>query len=594
MTPVYTFTCSICADPSTEICVYCTKDACSNHRCSKCLRCSDCCRCEISLKGEEPVNGVPRAKAATAEEPNPGYPWLKHYDDTVPFTLPLAELSLIDIFEATAADLADSPAIHYLDRTITFGELDDLANRFAARLAGWGVGKGDRVAIWMQNDPEFLVAVYGTWKRGAIGVPLSPMFKQREMEYHLQDSGAVVLVCMRELYEANAAPIIDSTSIRHTVFTADLIPSLASETPDPAHRVPARLDDIAYLVYTSGTTGSPKGAMCLHRNIAFNAEVFRAWMEISVEDRVLAIAPLFHITGLVAGIAVSSLSGAPLILYHRFDPQRTFEMIERWGATFSVASITAYIALRNHPSSASANLSTFTKVFSGGAPVAPSVVAEFENRFGHYIHNTYGLTESNSPSHITPMGGRGPVDPEFGALAIGVPIPNCEAKIVDSADRTRDLAPGEAGELALRGPMIFPGYWNKPEATREAFHEGWFLTGDIAVMDPDGWFYIVDRKKDMIVASGFKVWPREVEDVLYQHPAVKEAAVVGVPDPYRGETVKAFVALKEDWLEPVTEEQIIAHCRDRMAAYKYPRAVEFLAEIPKTASGKFMRRKLRD
>jgi long-chain acyl-CoA synthetase len=295
----------------------------------------------------------------------------------------------------------------------------------------------------------------------------------------------------------------------------------------------------------------------------------------------------------VAGIAVSSLSGAPLILYHRFDPAKTFEMIERWGATFSVAAITAYIALMNHPSSASAVLSTFTKVFSGGAPVAPSVVAEFENRFGHYVHNTYGLTESNSPSHITPMGARGPVDPQFGALAIGVPIPNCEAKIVDAADRTKDLPPGQAGELALRGPMIFPGYWNKPEATREAFHDGWFFTGDIAVMDEQGWFYIVDRKKDMIVASGFKVWPREVEDVLYQHPAVREAAVVGVPDPYRGESVKAFVALKEHWPEPVTALQLIEHCRERMAAYKYPRSVEFVPSIPKTATGKILRRQLR-
>ncbi len=232
------------------------------------------------------------------------------------------------------------------------------------------------------------------------------------------------------------------------------------------------------------------------------------------------------------------------------------------------------------------------KCYSGGAPVAPGLVEQFEQRFGSYIHNIYGLTESASPSHATPLGARAPVDPASGALSIGVPIPNCEAKVVSLDDPAVELPPGEAGELALKGPFVFAGYWNKPEETSRAFHDGYFRTGDVAIMDEQGWFYLVDRKKDMIIASGFKVWPREVEDTLYQHPAVREAAVIGVPDPYRGETVKAFVALKEGCGETEPAE-IIAFCRDRIAAYKCPREVEFLDELPKTATGKFLRRALR-
>jgi long-chain acyl-CoA synthetase len=513
--------------------------------------------------------------------------WLQHYDPFVPHTLPAPTHSLIDIFERTARLIPHRPAIHHFDRTITWAQLDDWAERFAARLDRWGIRPGDRVAVWMQNDPEFPVAVYGAWKRGCIVVPLSAMFKRQEMEYHVADSGARALVCIRALHQAHGP------QVEHVQFTDTLLDDLAADTPAPHRRVPVAIDDTAYLVYTSGTTGSPKGAICPHRCIAYNTEVFRTWMRVTQDDRILGMAPLFHITGLVAQLALSTLSGAPLVLYHRFDPARTFEMVERWRPTLSLAAITAYLALLNDPAADRADLSSLTKVFSGGAPVAPAVTDRFQARFGSYIHNTYGLTESNSPSHITPLLQRGPVDPVFGALSIGLPIPGCEARIVDLEDGDREAPPGESGEQALRGPMIFPGYWNKPEATAQAFHNGWFLTGDIAVRDSEGWFYIVDRKKDMIVASGYKVWPREVEDVLYQHPAVREAAVVGVPDEYRGETVKAFVALREDWAGRVAGEDLVAHCRDRLAAYKYPRQVEFVPEIPKTATGKFLRRSLR-
>jgi long-chain acyl-CoA synthetase len=330
--------------------------------------------------------------------------------------------------------------------------------------------------------------------------------------------------------------------------------------------------------------------MILHRNIAFNVEVFRHWMRIGPDDAILGLAPLFHITGLVPQLGLCYAAGIPLVLFHRFDAAQVLRLSRKWRPTFCVAAITAYIALMNEPGDCPDFL---PKCYSGGAPVAPSLTERFEARFGAYIHNIYGLTETASPSHATPLGARAPVDRSSGALSIGVPIQNCDAKVIGLEDPAVEMPPGQAGELALKGPMIFPGYWNKPAETERAFHDGYFRTGDVAIMDEQGWFYLVDRKKDMIIASGFKVWPREVEDVLYQHPAVREAAVIGVPDPYRGETVKAFVALKQEYDGKVAETELIQFCKERMAAYKYPRELEFVAEIPKTATGKFMRRELR-
>jgi long-chain acyl-CoA synthetase len=431
------------------------------------------------------------------------------------------------------------------------------------------------------------------------------MYKEEEIHYQLTDSGAKVWIGLDSLYQAHARPALDrAPTVRHILTTSEhsfrgdptapdqMLDTLTQHaTPDPACRLhsPEALNDLAHIVYTSGTTGKPKGSMGLHRHIAFNANVFRTWMELGPGDAVLGMAPLFHITGLVAHLAVSALAGIPLLLFHRFVPNEAISMARRYRATFSVASVTAYIALMNDPALKAPNGFVLSKCFTGGAAVAPSITEQFEALTGCYIHNTYGLTEVNSPSHSVPYGSRAPVHHETGALSIGLPIPNCEARIVDTTDPSRILPPNEPGELVLKGPFVFEGYWNKPEATAAAFHDGWFLTGDIAIMDPDGWFYIVDRKKDMINASGYKVWPREVEDILYRHPSVREAAVVGIPDPYRGESVKAVLAVRD----PVTPEEIIDFCRERLATYKVPRVVEFMDELPKTASGKFLRRQLR-
>jgi long-chain acyl-CoA synthetase len=332
--------------------------------------------------------------------------------------------------------------------------------------------------------------------------------------------------------------------------------------------------------------------MNTHGNIAFNARVYEAMQRLDGRDVVLGVAPLFHVTGEVAHLAVAALIGIPVVLSYRFDPSETLRLIEKWKVTTTVASVTVYIALLNHPDIKTRDLSSFVKAYSGGAPVSEAVVNQFERQTGLYLYNIYGMTETNSPSHMVPWGERAPVDEESGALSVGLPVPGSRSGIMDLDDRSREMPTGEVGEIVDWGPMVVPGYWNKPEETKHAIQGGWLYTGDVGKMDESGWFYVVDRKKDMIVASGYKVWPRDVEDALYQHPAVREAAVVGEPDAYRGETVKAFVALKEGCASG--PEELIQFCKERMAAYKYPRKVEIVTEIPKTLTGKFLRRALRD
>jgi len=549
---------------------------------------------------------------------DPARPWTKLYPDWVPNELPRPTESMADILEATARAAGEVPAIHYFDATISYARLDDLASRFATLLASWGIGHGDRVALYLQNVPQFIVALYGIWKRGAIAVPLNPMFKEKELAYHLEDSGARVLVALESLYEAVARGVVPGSKVEKVVTTSeldmlgseppaavfaaskkaapaetvDLMPALAQTPADPKARLPVAPEDLASLGYTSGTTGQPKGAMSSHGNIAYNANFYRVWLKMDEHDVVLGVAPLFHITGMVAHIAVAAVARCPVVLGYRFDAAETVALMKRWKPTMTVASITVFLALMNHPATTREALSSITKALSGGAPVAPSIADRFEREFGVYIHNVYGLTESNSPTHAVPLGARAPVDPNTGALSVGLPIPGCHVKLVNMEDPSKEVGPGEAGEIADRGPMIVNGYWNKPEANERAFRDGFFLTGDIATRTEDGYFFVVDRKKDMIIVSGYKVWPREVEDTLYLHPAVREAAVIGVPDDYRGETVKAFVSLKPG--TSAAPEEIIEFCKSKIAAYKYPRQVEIVDEIPKTVTGKFLRRVLRD
>jgi long-chain acyl-CoA synthetase len=329
--------------------------------------------------------------------------------------------------------------------------------------------------------------------------------------------------------------------------------------------------------------------MNTHGNIAFNAERQRTGSGLPEGCTYFALAPLFHITGLVVQVAGCFANAGTLALAYRFEPGVVLDAFLEHRPAFTVGPSTAFMALMAQPQAAPEHFASFRLISSGGAPVPPALVDAFRERLGPYLHNGYGLTECTAPCASVPPGRTAPVDAASGTLAVGVPGPDTVVRIVD--EQGRDVPFGEQGEIAVTGPQVVPGYWRRPEATAAAFPDGELRTGDIGFMDTDGWLYVVDRKKDMINASGFKVWPREVEDVLYSHPAVREAAVVGVPDPYRGETVKAYVSLRPgSAAEPA---DLITHCEQRLAAYKYPRQVEILPELPKTSSGKILRRELR-
>ena len=541
-------------------------------------------------------------------------PWLNLYDPDQPAEISLEFTDALSMFRASASRNPDGDAIRYFGGRITGRELDELSDAFALALLGLGLQAGDRVALYLQNVPQFVIGLLATWKAGGIAVPVNPMNRARELDAVLRDSGTKVLVCLQALYRDVAAQVAADAGVAAVVTTSELeyrahddqrvfvgvvpvgtpgavdmtslIDRFRGQAPPPVTIGP---DDTAFLTYTSGTTGPPKGAMNSHGNVVFNSQAYRQWCRLGPDDAVLGVAPLFHITGLIAGVTTALLLGAPLVLAYRFEPSVMLGTIRDERPTFTVGSITVFIALMNAPDAGRDALASLTKIWSGGAPIPPSTVKAFQAQFGQYIHNIYGLTETTSPSHAVPSGATAPVDDSSGALSVGVPVFNTVVRVV--GDDGRELPPGEVGEIVTSGPMVVPGYWNKPEETAHALPGGALHTGDVGYMDPAGWFYLVDRKKDQINAGGFKVWPREVEDVLYQHEVVREAAVVGVPDAYRGESVKAYVSLRPG--QSATAEELIAFCRAQMAAYKYPRQVEFLDELPKTTSGKLLRRELR-
>ena len=543
-------------------------------------------------------------------------PWLNLYDRDQPAEISLEFTDALSMFRASVSRNPDGDIIRYFGGRITARELDELSDAFAVALTDLGVGAGDRVALYLQNVPQFVIGMLAAWKVGGIAVPVNPMNRARELDAVLRDSGARVLVCLQGLYRDVARAVTQSTDVTAVITTSELdyrahddqrvFAGVEPVETEGAHDMAALIERFrgqaprqdppvtlspahtAFLTYTSGTTGPPKGAMNTHGNVMFNSQAYRQWCRLGPGDVVLGVAPLFHITGLIAGVTVSLLLGAPLVLAYRFEPSVAIETIRDERSTFTVGSITVFIALMNAPNAERDALASLTKIWSGGAPIPPSTVKAFQAKFGQYIHNVYGLTETTSPSHGVPSGAVAPVDETSGALSVGVPVFNTVVRIV--GDDGRDLPAGEVGEIVTSGPMVVPGYWNKPEETEHAL-PGALHTGDVGYMDAAGWFYLVDRKKDQINAGGYKVWPREVEDVLYQHEAVREAAVVGVPDAYRGETVKAYVSLRPG--QTATAEELIAFCRQQMAAYKYPRQVEFLDELPKTVSGKLLRRDLR-
>ncbi|WP_217550223.1 class I adenylate-forming enzyme family protein [Streptomyces sp. GbtcB6] len=521
--------------------------------------------------------------------------------------------SLVHALRTAVAEAPDRTCLAYFDARLSFREVDELSDSVAAHLAERGLERGDRVAVILQNSPHFVLALLGAWKAGATVVPVNPMYKSGEVSHVLRDAEVAALVCSQRAWESYLRDTAADSPVRIVltaseldfqtrddarVLTFERLPQ-AADAEDlvavarrggkaPEGRDPAP-SDIALISYTSGTSGAPKGATNLHSNIMYNAERQRTGLALPDAPVYYALAPLFHITGMVCQLCACLTSVGTLVLTYRFEPGLVLEAFAEHRPQYTVGPSTAFMALAAHPDVTPEHFASFVNISSGGAPLPPALVEKFRAGFGPYIRNGYGLTECTAPCASVPPEREAPVDPVSGTLAVGVSGPDTVVRIID--DQGQEVPFGEQGEIAVRGPQVVPGYWRRPEATAETFPDGELRTGDIGFMDPQGWLYVVDRKKDMINASGFKVWPREVEDVLYTHPAVREAAVVGVPDGYRGETVKAYISLRPG--AATDPDDLALYCKERLAAYKYPRQVEILPDLPKTASGKILRRELR-
>jgi len=524
----------------------------------------------------------------------------------------LPDDSLPTRLKATAARLPRKTALVFYGREISFAELDGASDRFAAWLRGRGVGPGDRVALYLENCPQFAIAHFGALKVGAITVALNPMHKVHELGHELADSGARVVVAAdagREVVESvrdrtalDTAVLVSYRDYLPEEITLPLPPSLLEEPPRRPHGwedfrpivegaatlralEPRARHDTALIQYTSGTTGAPKGAELTHGNVTANCELIRAFFGIGAADVLLGVVPWFHITGMEVQLNLMAYTGATLVALHRFDVATALRAIQRYRCTVTTLIATINVAILNHESTPTYDLTSLRLCTSGGAPVPAEIARRWEATTGHPLVEGYGLTETTAPTHSNP-----PHRPRYGT--VGVPLPYTGVRIVSLEDGVTEVASGESGEIAIRGPMVTKGYWGRPEATAEAIPDGWLRTGDIGRVDGEGYFTIEERKKDLIKASGYSVFPAEVEAIMYRHPAVAEVGVVGVPDPYRGEDVLAFVVRRPG--ATATERELVEWCRAEMAVYKAPRSVRFVPDLPKTGSGKIVKRALRE
>lgn len=522
--------------------------------------------------------------------------------------------STVEAWKARVAGNPERVALRYFDGWMTAAEVDRASDALAVALVARGTIRGARVGIYLQNTPHYALALLALWKLGATALLLNPMYKRRELRRLVDDSGAIGVICAdtaeletRQTLAGSTVCWLITTSARDFQTRNDprscdmTARPTASADGDVATLIrefdglrPADIaltrDDVALLTYTSGTTGPPKGAMNTHENVLAVATTFGRFARLAPGDVVMTVAPLFHITGAVINAAISLFTDTTLVFTGRFDPDIVLEAFAEHRVSYTIGSITVFNAILALPHASASHFSSVKTLYSGGAPIPPATVERFQKRFGVYILNAYGLTESTSGVIAVPPCATAPVDASSGTLSIGIPLPHVVARVIDP--NGHPVPPGTQGELELSGPQIIPGYWNNPDATAHAMPGGRFRTGDVAIIDTQGWIYLVDRLKDQINVSGYKVWPREVEDTLYEHPAVHEAAVIGQPDEYRGETVVAFVSLKSG--VSVDPAELIAFTKERLAAYKYPRIVHIIDDLPKTQTGKIRRQELRD
>jgi long-chain acyl-CoA synthetase len=538
-------------------------------------------------------------------------PFYAHYDPGVPKEAPRPWL-LFKALEANAQRFPHRVALEFLGRSLTYRELWREVEAFAKGLQEAGLRPGDRVAIMLPNSPQFVIAFYGTLLAGGVGVNVNPMYTPRELRHQLKDAGVQALVILDQLlprYQEVKAEVPVRLLVRTGIqdylpFPKNLLYPLMlrrkGQAPKALEGIPWRaflkrgrpepvavdLDDLALLQYTGGTTGLAKGAMLTHRNLSSNALQVRAWIPDfrEGEEVVLGAIPFFHVYGMTVAMNLALLGAAKLVLLPRPEIGPIVEAIEKHRVTLFPGVPTLYVAFNNFPGIEKRDLKSVRACISGSAPLPLEVAERFEKLTGAKLVEGYGLTEASPVTHCNPLYG------ERRLGSVGLPLPGVDAKVVD--EEGKEVPLGEVGELIVKGPNVMKGYWNRPEETQKALKDGWLFTGDLARMDQDGYFYIVDRKKDMIIAGGYNIYPREVEEVLYGHEAVQEAAVVGVPDPYRGETVAAFIVLKEAYRGKVTEKDIEAFCRANLAAYKVPRIIQFRDSLPKSSVGKILKREL--
>jgi long-chain acyl-CoA synthetase len=547
-------------------------------------------------------------------------PWLKFWPERVPQTIDYPNVPLFELLRNAAKKYPNHVAIVFLGKKITYRELDNLSDRFAAALHDMGVKKADKVALLLPNTPQFIIGYYGALKTGAIVTAISPLAKEREVEFQLNNSEAGTLICLDIFYPFVKA-VREKTKLKRIIvasikeylpplkaFLGTLfrkVPSLkvsrepgiyffkeviAKYPPKPPKVEISPKKDLAALQYTGGTTGVPKGAMLTHFNLVSNAVMCAAWLQgKETEDVFLTVLPLFHIYGMTTSMNAPIYMAGTLVVLPRPDLKEILKSIQKYRVTIFCGVPTLYAALIDHPDIAKYDLTSVKFCISGAAPLPPEVQKRFMDLTGGVLVEGYGLTESSPVTHCNPLD-RTMKTVKVGS--IGLPWPDTEAKIVDVKTGKKKLRPGQIGELAIKGPQVMKGYWKMPEETEAVLRDGWLYTGDVGKMDEDGYFYITDRKKDLIKYKGYSVYPRELEDVLYEHPAVKLCGVIGKPKPVVGEIPKAFVVLKEG--ATATEEEIIKFVKERVAAYKAIREVEFRKELPLSLVGKVLRRKLRE
>lgn len=546
-------------------------------------------------------------------------PWIANYPPETAPSLEYPRVPLTYFLEQSAAAYPDSFAIYFMGKRITYRELLLLSYRFANALIARGVKKGDRVAIMLPNTPQAVISYYGALFAGAIVVMTNPLYTERELIHQLNDSGAETIITLDLLYN-RVSSVRSSTPLKRLIVTSigDFLPFLKKMMyplvqkkqgqnpqvkfggdvesfrtlldecdPTPIYLTIDPEEDIALLQYTGGTTGVAKGVMLTHANLIANAIQCQAvlYKLVKGKERILGVLPLFHVYGMTTVMNKGIAIAAEIVLVPKYDVNQILAIIDKRKPTLFPGAPTMYIALINHPELKNHDLSSIEACVSGSAPLPIEVKNKFEELTNGKLVEGYGLTEASPVTHSNPIWGKGITG------SIGLPWPDTDCRIVDTSTG-EELAQGEVGEVAVKGPQVMRGYWNRPEETAAVLQDGWLLTGDMGYMDENGYFYIVDRKKDMIIAGGYNIYPREVEEVLFEHAAIQEAAVIGVPDPYRGETVKAFVVFKEG--RTATEEELDEHCRKRLAAYKIPRQYEVRSTLPKTIVGKVLRRQLQD